>query len=182
MATLGGVVFWTRSYWRADNIVYLHTGICAGTRSYQQYLLLSSRGGLLIHLIWGKADLSDTSISRSQESYFHQHPHGFEARTFQALNYPFPIKPSRLNVWSGFQSRVTNHIDFGHRNLAYIFVMPYWFAVSMGMILPIAWLWRKQIILNRRRRGLCTDCGYDLRFSGHICPECGRQTVGTAKG
>jgi hypothetical protein len=55
------------------------------------------------------------------------------------------------------------------------FEVPYWLPVVLHAAWPaartLAW-WR-----GRRRellRGLCADCGYDLRASPGRCPECGR--------
>ncbi len=53
------------------------------------------------------------------------------------------------------------------------FVVPYWV-----LFLVLAWpayrrLRRAWIGRQRRKKGLCLYCGYDLRASGDICPECG---------
>ena len=55
---------------------------------------------------------------------------------------------------------------------------PYWMLLVVPA-LPPAWMltggaWRK---LRRRRRALCRECGYDLRASPHVCPECGTPRV-----
>ena len=55
-------------------------------------------------------------------------------------------------------------------------VIPCWMPTLLLLIppaiagrrLPRAWARHR-----RRRRGLCSDCGYDLRASGERCPECG---------
>ena len=50
------------------------------------------------------------------------------------------------------------------------------FAVLYGMGLAATWLmmFRRERLAERRRRGLCTACGYSLtgNTSG-VCPECG---------
>jgi hypothetical protein len=47
--------------------------------------------------------------------------------------------------------------------------VPYWpFMLATG-VLPFRWT--KTHL--RRRRGLCLNCGYDLRASKDRCPECG---------
>lgn len=36
-------------------------------------------------------------------------------------------------------------------------------------------MWGKVRKCKRRRRGLCRMCGYDMRYSGPRCPECGTE-------
>ncbi|MDB5356770.1 MAG: hypothetical protein JWN24_3223 [Phycisphaerales bacterium] len=62
-----------------------------------------------------------------------------------------------------------------------VIALPYWFltivfgALPMG---PFRAAWRRR---NRRRRGLCIACGYDIRASSHRCPECGAAIPGGEK-
>jgi hypothetical protein len=51
----------------------------------------------------------------------------------------------------------------------------YGIPVFLGALLPAAWLLRLPQRRRRRRiqRGLCANCGYDLRATPHLCPECG---------
>ncbi|HET6246900.1 MAG TPA: hypothetical protein VFE47_04300 [Tepidisphaeraceae bacterium] len=58
-------------------------------------------------------------------------------------------------------------------------MIPYWFIFALTLALPvkagIGWLydgWRGK---RRRNRGLCQNCGFDLRASAGRCPECGVQ-------
>jgi len=47
-----------------------------------------------------------------------------------------------------------------------------------GVLAFFTWLitqgYRAELMRDRRSRGLCVGCGYDLRASGGRCPECGR--------
>jgi len=51
--------------------------------------------------------------------------------------------------------------------------LPWWPIVLLTMILPTAQLARAARRRRRARRGLCPECGYDLRASPGRCPECG---------
>jgi hypothetical protein len=56
-------------------------------------------------------------------------------------------------------------------------VLPYWFMVFAGSILPFAWFYqrsRARLVAARQRSAHCHSCGYDLRESPERCPECGR--------
>lgn len=52
--------------------------------------------------------------------------------------------------------------------------VPYWIFLPFPA-LPVIWLMVCTIStrIRRRRLGLCRQCGYDLRASPTICPECG---------
>lgn len=55
-------------------------------------------------------------------------------------------------------------------------LVPYWMLLPPLLILPALRLrasLRNQQSRGRARRGLCANCGYDLRGSHHRCPECG---------
>jgi hypothetical protein len=55
--------------------------------------------------------------------------------------------------------------------------IPYWFLVTLFLLLPLAWLGGAARRRYRRRHQLCAACGYDLRSSPERCPECGAVNV-----
>jgi hypothetical protein len=63
--------------------------------------------------------------------------------------------------------------------------IPHWHLLIYTAVLPAWWFIRRHISLpalqtRRRNRGLCPTCGYDLRSSPTLCPECGAVPLGAA--
>lgn len=52
-------------------------------------------------------------------------------------------------------------------------VVPYWSLALLALLYPLWRGGRAVRSFRRRRRGLCRDCGYDLRATADRCPECG---------
>jgi hypothetical protein len=55
----------------------------------------------------------------------------------------------------------------------WIVYVPGWMPVVLLGVLPTAWVGRRLRSRRRRRAGLCSRCGYDLRATPDRCPECG---------
>jgi hypothetical protein len=63
-----------------------------------------------------------------------------------------------------------------------VVVVPLWAVAVAGSVAPAAWLARhrrRHRTADRRARGACLQCGYDLRSGGghDRCPECGVATA-----
>jgi hypothetical protein len=55
----------------------------------------------------------------------------------------------------------------------FFLAIPHWLLFLLNAPWPLWWLARRRKLSIRRRRGLCTQCGYDIRASTDRCPECG---------
>jgi hypothetical protein len=88
--------------------------------------------------------------------------------------YPFAASPtSPLYQRLGFLASTTGY-DL-------LLVAPYWTVALVLTPLPLFWARATQRRLqrrSRRRHGLCTECGYDLRATPERCPECGHAAAG----
>jgi len=51
--------------------------------------------------------------------------------------------------------------------------VPHWFLLALFSVLPLLRLFRHFRSTQRRKTGLCPSCGYDLRATPTLCPECG---------
>lgn len=110
-------------------------------------------------------------VERDPEAWAY-YPIGGGSRWWQSLGFDLfdkQITPSPSGMalhdwlqptWSGRE-----------RNL----LLPYWALVLLFAGLPTIWL--SKWVLRRRCSiaGLCPSCGYDLRASPEICPECGNK-------
>jgi hypothetical protein len=94
--------------------------------------------------------------------------------------YPSDLDRAVINSW-GFQLSWFGAPSRPHFRAVAI---PIWFAMLMVSIVP--GLWGRRLLNRRRARiwsegGRCSQCGYDLRASGELCPECGASVSKSAK-
>ena len=54
-----------------------------------------------------------------------------------------------------------------------VWAAPAWLLTVILAVLPAAWGLGAYRRRRRKRMGLCSVCGYDLRASPDRCPECG---------
>jgi hypothetical protein len=113
--------------------------------------------------------------ARLQESYEKNEIKGWQFTTDPAIareRRPFDV------LGFSFQSTGWEPGD-GYPDYFYHFrslTVPLWFLLCTFGVLPLLACVRARrgwVRRGRRRRGLCTACGYDLRASPDQCPECG---------
>jgi len=94
------------------------------------------------------------------------------------------VHPVARSEWLGLSVRSTSSTSTGPQGLHWL---PYYSGGWRQLFIP---LWLPAVIFGaacvglrqpsrrkRRKLGLCTNCGYDLRGSSEKCPECGAGIV-----
>jgi hypothetical protein len=83
-------------------------------------------------------------------------PQSLPAGPYRFLAYR--VNDTRKDYWAG------------------VVVFPYWILTLGLSLMPALLLWKQACAIRSRRwvaKGLCGGCGYDLRATPDLCPECG---------
>jgi hypothetical protein len=147
----GTAALWVRSYWRADAVAIsseqraFQCGIASGRLRLGMITLLEEGG-------------------RWQPGFAQSHyPAEVDPPTRR-----FPITPANL----GFAAE---HVMRGRNNDSWLVMVPLWLPLLLfaGTALAIRTAAGRLLRAERRRRGLCPSCGYDVIATPDRCPECG---------
>ena len=151
-------IFWIRSNWRLDELD------CFTRESH--WSIWSMDGRIMIHRQhwlgitprWRSSiELNTTDLNKHQDfgfAYipFNRNSHGFAYGTLK-------------NQFGN--SGITGHA----------YMLPHWFLVLLLAIypalIPLRWIFNLARSRDRTTKGLCPQCGYDLRSTPARCPECG---------
>lgn len=158
MLLVGFAILYTRSWYRCDRLVFQRTDVTGGVQiaARKRLVLISSGNGAIV--------LTYYFVSAGVPLGFRD---GFYLMTTPLSSHagmPPTVKLLGVGVWrqefsSGWYRAVS---------------VSYWFAMSaIGCLLVVDGFVRSLIVRYRKRGLLCPRCGYDLRGSTVMCPECG---------
>jgi hypothetical protein len=86
--------------------------------------------------------------------------------------YHYTIKPSIAIGFWGFQFVRADSRDWEASQLRdYSITLPMPFILLCTGVCPAIWAWKS--FRRTEKPGYCSKCGYDLRATPNLCPECG---------
>jgi hypothetical protein len=138
-------------------------------RRWTGYTFSSNRG--LLYVSMSKFNFDQPGQAEAYAK-LHPHPEGLSYRRFPPRNND--LLTGSLLKRLGFL--VILEYDTPDIQSTYSFPrawVPHWFVILLTLMLAAILVYRSIRTRRRHRLGLCPACGYDLRFSPDLCPECG---------
>ena len=164
---------WARSHWRCDNLNRRHIGGLQWVRSSRGYLEV----GVFATAPWPLPPGQDFGIKYQCDKGFFGPIRAFEK--FSVDRGDTWVRWEHAGIkWCSISNSITGnrHVDL---------IVPYWSLALLSGALPAGWITRRLHVhmreRGRKRMGLCSACGYDLRASFERCPECATEITSNLK-
>jgi hypothetical protein len=181
MMIAGATLFlatWLISYCYAFRIGLVMRSRANDVPGLSIFQLYWRRGFLRVETVHGTAGLAWATPLQEDDPPYQPNP-GLLWQTFRAqlatLDFTgsgtTPVLGHLGLYWTNYHDvEVTGAPPIYQR---YALDMPGAFPVLPFCALLIPPFYRRHLRARRQRRGLCPNCGYDLRASRDVCPECG---------
>ena len=157
---------WVRSYWRVDALSWERGVATAETPKCHSIYLRSSNGRVSLYRRWGEDESTQGGFL-----YLTGPDPDPDLLPQAVMVYDDPEQYgttdwTRLGVRHSFCGTQRHGCDVTMIPWAYAAV-PLWALAAIALV-PIV---RRR--LRGRRKGFCPACGYDVRATPSLCPECG---------
>jgi hypothetical protein len=159
------VVLWLRSHHVADVLMWQQwSADVGGTYRGTFQMVTSGRGVVGIDLTSLSTEFPSTSQANSK----------FEWSRADASQFRLPRETFWNRIGFGYASQSQSMQGLNDSTVTIrAYWLPYWLLAVVTSLVPLRWALVLAIRARRRRRGLCARCGYDVRVSAGLCPECG---------
>jgi hypothetical protein len=160
----GMIAVWLRSYWGVDQFTCIS--------DTKRYVVDFSDGEFALQT-------AGSEYFRNMQGWrWRRWPdHHFELWN-QSVVAQSPARRTRFGFWWG---EIPNGNSSGavSGSTSPGVIGPIWPPALLSAVFPIAWSagYRRRLRRHRKMRGLCSNCGYDVRATPGRCPECGFQTA-----
>jgi len=180
---------WARSLGHCEGCAFADGRLTGGECRYCLIYVMSCNGGTGLHVMLRRATGRDRSNIPFSATCPLKAMFSVEARAATVPTAypgsemePLPWHEDRPYCrgagwgWRGFiYAHLNSHdLKVDSRTRQWFLTVPDWFGVLATAALPSLWLLRR-LWSRRCRPGFCRKCGYDLRATPRICPECGTQ-------
>jgi hypothetical protein len=171
LVCLASAVLWVRGYFVQDWWEYAITN--SAGRRYTGYSFVSNRGTFYVSI----NDYRFKAAGDAEKYARHYFGDGFTHQRFPPRTNHSPND----TFWRRLGFMV--ELEYDRPDVEGIYswpraFIPNWFVMLISAILP-AW-WLIQARRWRKRKGMCPQCGYDMRATPQRCPECGMVAAETA--
>jgi hypothetical protein len=169
MIALAASILWLRNAGGGDvAAVFLAGGHVSGVLSSKgQLMLVVTNATLDDRRAWTvvTARLPDDQVDYLRERLLDETRSGFRRRSPMGWHWES----------AGFSFAAKNRDSFDVPGVWHRVVgVPFWLIIALAIVSPARSVHRLRVRRRRAARGLCVNCGYNVRHStGERCPECG---------
>jgi hypothetical protein len=179
LAALG---MWVRGFVVVDVVHRVEHHQRAAETGDDSVRITSGRGVVAVNVMTSREALTWPQVFMDRSGKQHVRTVPPPDRTWVTWSHA-TMEPERLtllrrNVWQwlGFNLHsATRRTNTGGLRTERAFRVPWWLIAAVLALPPLLATRRRGLRRQRRAKGLCEWCGYDLRATPGRCPECGRE-------
>jgi hypothetical protein len=190
------MTLWTRSYWKRDAVEFIHADARWDVASEFGRLRVSNNPQLLYDL----KTLASVRQAMRESVQNRRAPPGAGAALAaarragrEAIQYEYAMQlAEQRSAEAAFDAAVAAEREAVARVVAIpgmppppvpqSYGVPHWVVALVAAVPAAHWGWWMRLRRRRAfaiRRGLCPECGYDVRATPERCPECGTASTVT---